>query len=108
MVDSALARRQLGWSQPLPQRAALEAERAETDPKVFTRIHAHFRVGGRDLSAKVDYARYYARTLYDRELHDRLLGEVLAADPVQEGFTLFNTLAQQTAQELLDSADDYF
>jgi hypothetical protein len=79
----------------------------------FEAGQAHFRraieaSGGRDLGAKVDYARYYARTLYDRELHDRLLGEVLAADPVQEGFTLFNTLAQQTAQELLDSADDYF
>ena len=79
----------------------------------FDAGQAHFRraieaSGGLDLSAKVDYARYYARTLYDRELHDRLLGEVLAADPVQEGFTLFNTLAQQTAQELLDSADDYF
>ena len=64
--------------------------------------------GGRDLSAKVDYARYYARTLYDRDLHDRLLGEVLSTDPVQEGYTLFNTLAQDTAQELLNSADDYF
>lgn len=31
----------------------LEAERAETDPKVFTRIHAHFRVGGKGLSEKV-------------------------------------------------------
>jgi putative redox protein len=31
----------------------LEAERAETDPKVFTRIHAHFRVGGKGLSDKV-------------------------------------------------------
>lgn len=30
----------------------LEAERAAEDPKVFTRIHAHFRVGGRGLSAK--------------------------------------------------------
>lgn len=30
----------------------LEAERAETDPKVFTRIHAHFRIGGRGLSEK--------------------------------------------------------
>ena len=30
----------------------LEAERAETDPKVFTRIHAHFRVGGKGLSEK--------------------------------------------------------
>ncbi|WP_303786113.1 OsmC family protein [Azovibrio restrictus] len=27
----------------------LEAERAETDPKVFTRIHFHFRVVGRNL-----------------------------------------------------------
>jgi putative redox protein len=30
----------------------LEAERAETDPKVFTRIHAHFRIAGRDLTEK--------------------------------------------------------
>jgi len=64
--------------------------------------------GGRDLGIKVDYARYYARTLYDRELHDRLLDEVLAADPVQPGLTLFNTLAQEEAQELLASADEYF
>jgi ribosomal protein S7 len=64
--------------------------------------------GERDLGVKVDYARYYARTLYDRELHDRLLEEVLAADPVQPGLTLFNTLAQDEAQELLASADDYF
>ena len=64
--------------------------------------------GGRDLGIKVSYARYYARTLYERDLHDRLLEEVLAADPVQPGYTLFNTLAQEEAQELLDSADDYF
>jgi putative redox protein len=30
----------------------LEAERAETDPKVFTRIHAHFILTGKDLSEK--------------------------------------------------------
>ncbi len=30
----------------------LEAERAETDPKVFTSIHAHFIVSGRGLSEK--------------------------------------------------------
>ena len=64
--------------------------------------------GGRDLSVNVDYARYYARTLYDRELHDRLLNEVLAAQPNQSGYTLFNTMAQRDAQALLDSADDYF
>lgn len=64
--------------------------------------------GNLDLGIKVDYARYYARTLYDRELHDRLLQEVLATDPAQTGLTLFNTLAQQDARELLDSADDFF
>lgn len=64
--------------------------------------------GGYDLSILVDYARYYARTLYDRELHDQLLREVLAADPVYPGYTLFNTLAQAQAEELLESADDYF
>lgn len=64
--------------------------------------------GGKDLSIMVDCARYYARTLYDRELHDHLLNQVLAADPVHDGYTLFNTLAQKEAQELLDSADDYF
>ncbi len=62
----------------------------------------------KDLSIKVDYAKYYARTLYDRELHDRLLNEVLSADPVQRGLTLFNTLAQEDAKTLLNSADDYF
>lgn len=30
----------------------LEAERAVEDPKVFTRIHAHFVVSGRDLKEK--------------------------------------------------------
>ncbi|MBU0500827.1 MAG: OsmC family protein [Gammaproteobacteria bacterium] len=30
----------------------LEADRAETDPKVFTRIHMHFRVGGPGLTEK--------------------------------------------------------
>lgn len=64
--------------------------------------------GGKDLSINVDYARYYARTLYDRELHDRLLNDVLSAEPVQDGYTLFNTLAQREALELLAAADDYF
>jgi len=63
---------------------------------------------GRDLSIKVDFARYYARTLYDRELHDRLLNEVIEADPAQPGYVLFNTLAQEDAHELLSSADAYF
>lgn len=32
--------------------AHIDAERATTDPKVFTRIHIHFVVTGKDLSAK--------------------------------------------------------
>ncbi|MEM9208408.1 MAG: TRAP transporter TatT component family protein [Pseudomonadota bacterium] len=64
--------------------------------------------GGSDLSAKVEYVRGYARPLYERELHDRLLGEVLAADPNVPGYTLTNVLAQRDAQELLSTADDYF
>jgi putative redox protein len=32
--------------------AELDATRAETDPKVFTKIHVHFIVTGRDLSEK--------------------------------------------------------
>lgn len=31
----------------------LEAERAETDPKVFTRIHMHFVVKGKDIKPEV-------------------------------------------------------
>jgi hypothetical protein len=63
---------------------------------------------GKDLSIAVDYARYYARTLYDRDLHDDLLNGVIAAEPMQDGYTLFNILAQRDARELLDTADDYF
>lgn len=63
---------------------------------------------GSDLSAKVEYARGYARPLYERELHDRLLEEVIAADPDAPGYTLTNVLAQRDATELLATADDYF
>ncbi|WP_456444262.1 OsmC family protein [Thiolapillus sp.] len=30
----------------------IEAERADAEPKVFTRIHVHFRVGGKGLTEK--------------------------------------------------------
>lgn len=63
---------------------------------------------GRNLMAKVLFARHYARLVFDRDLHDRLLGEVLAADPTAPGLTLANTLAQKEARSLLDGADAYF
>ena len=63
---------------------------------------------GRDLMAKVEYARRYARTTYDRPLHDRLLQEVIDADAVEPGLTLSNMLAKRQARDLLASADGYF
>jgi hypothetical protein len=63
---------------------------------------------GKDLAAKVDYARSYARLLYDRELHDQLLEQVIAADPYQPGYVLSNVMAQEEAAILLADADDYF
>lgn len=62
----------------------------------------------RHLFAKVLFAENYARLLFDRELHDALLRDVLAADIRAPGLTLMNAIAQQRARELLDSADDYF
>ena len=63
---------------------------------------------GQDLSAKVAFARGYARLMYERELHDELLNEVVAANPNVPGYVLTNVLAQQDAVELLGTADDYF
>lgn len=64
--------------------------------------------GGHNLGAKVALAENYARLVFDRELHDRLLNDVIAADARVSGLTLMNVIAQQRARELLASADDYF
>jgi tetratricopeptide (TPR) repeat protein len=64
--------------------------------------------GGKDLSAKVEFAKGYAKLLYERELHDRLLNEVLEASPYADGLTLSNVMAQEEAVQLLAEADDYF
>ncbi|MCH8257024.1 MAG: hypothetical protein IIA75_03825 [Proteobacteria bacterium] len=63
---------------------------------------------GKYLMTKVIYAEQYARLVFDKEIHDRLLNEVVSADPVVEGMTLTNKLAQLRAKELLASSDDYF
>lgn len=63
---------------------------------------------GQDLRVKVEYARRYARLVFDRPLHDRLLNEVLAAPVEAPGLTLGNTLAKREARALLKSADSYF
>ena len=64
--------------------------------------------GGRDLSVKVEFAKGYAKLLYDRELHDRLVGEVLAASPYADGLTLTNVMAQEEALRLQSEAEYYF
>lgn len=63
---------------------------------------------GKNLGIKVEYARGYARLIYNRELHDRLLNEVLSADVKQPQLTMFNVMAQADATELMATADDYF
>ncbi|MCR9259089.1 MAG: TRAP transporter TatT component family protein [Pseudomonadaceae bacterium] len=74
---------------------------------------AHFeqaieRSNGTNLLAKVMYAEQYARLVFDRELHDRLLTQVIEAPALAPGLTLMNTVAKEQARQLLDSADDYF
>jgi hypothetical protein len=63
---------------------------------------------GRHLLTKVMFAEQYGRLVFDRDLHDRLLHEVLESDPQEPGLTLINTVAQQRAEVLLESADEYF
>jgi len=64
--------------------------------------------GGRDLGAKVEYAKGYAKLLYERELHDQLVQDVLNGDPYADGLTLMNVLAQEEALQLQADANDYF
>jgi hypothetical protein len=63
---------------------------------------------GQNLAIKLEYARRFARMMFEQELHDRLLQEVLDAPAAVSGLTLFNTLAKQEAAELLATSADYF
>ncbi|MDH3546133.1 MAG: TRAP transporter TatT component family protein [Gammaproteobacteria bacterium] len=63
---------------------------------------------GKDLGVKVEYAKGYAKLLYERELHDQLVQDVLNGDPHADGYTLMNVLAQEEALRLQAEANDYF
>lgn len=63
---------------------------------------------GQNQMVRVLYAKQYARLVFDKDLHDKLLNEAIAADPHAPGLTLINVLAQQQARQLLDSGKDYF
>ena len=64
--------------------------------------------GEDNLYIKVMYAEFYTRLVYDRELHDQLLAQVLEAEIAVAGLRLQNEIAQIRAQELLQEADEYF
>lgn len=64
--------------------------------------------GDENLYIKVMYAEFYARLVYDRELHDELLTQVLATNTTVHGFTLQNEIAHIRATQLLEDAGDYF
>ncbi|MBW2368316.1 MAG: hypothetical protein JRH15_10555 [Deltaproteobacteria bacterium] len=64
--------------------------------------------GNQNLMIHVLYAQFYARLVFDRDLHDKLLNEVIDADPDVTGYVLVNMSAQRQARVLLESANDYF
>jgi len=61
-----------------------------------------------NLMYKVVFAEQYARLMFNRDLHDQLLKDVLSSPATVDGLTLVNTLAQERALLLLAGADDYF
>lgn len=63
---------------------------------------------GRNLLAKVLYAKHYARLVFDKTLHDRLLNEVLQADTQDSAFGLVDALAKKQAKILLSGSNEYF
>ncbi len=62
----------------------------------------------RNLMVQVMFAQEYARLVFDKELHDRLLHEVIEAPGEQRNLTLINTLAKERAARLLGDSDEYF
>ena len=63
---------------------------------------------GINLMARLMYAEKYARLVFDRELHDRLLNEILDADISKSANRLIDVVVQERARKLLANADDYF
>ena len=64
---------------------------------------------GRFLQVQVMYAKNYAKKVFDRELYEKLLKQVIdtPADIVPE-LTLVNVLAKEEAKRMLAEADEYF
>ena len=63
---------------------------------------------GQNLMVKVEYARRYAKALFDQALYHQLLTEVMQADANVPGLVLMNTIAKQQAKALLADEQNYF
>lgn len=63
---------------------------------------------GDNLMALLLYAEKYARLVFDKELHDRLLKRLLDYEVGKSDKTLINTIAKSKAKILLEGSDDYF
>lgn len=63
---------------------------------------------GTNLMAKLLYAEKYARLVFDKELHDKLLQEVIDSRIENDEMTLINSIAQHKAKRLLAESDEYF
>ncbi|RDH82674.1 MAG: hypothetical protein DIZ80_10365 [endosymbiont of Galathealinum brachiosum] len=63
---------------------------------------------GNNLMAKVLYAEYYARLMFNKKLHQKLISDVLSMKELPDEYMLMNTLAIQKAKALQMSAEDYF
>ena len=64
--------------------------------------------GGRSLNIKVQKARFYARQIFDRELYESLLKQVLVQPLDASEFTLQNATAKIMAKKLLEEIDEVF
>jgi hypothetical protein len=63
---------------------------------------------GSNLMAKLLFAEKYARLVFDKQLHDQLLEEVINANVEINESTLINSIAQHKARLLLAQSDEYF
>jgi hypothetical protein len=61
-----------------------------------------------NLMAMLLYAQKYARLVFDKELHDRLLRQVIDSKVEVADMTLINTIAKSRAKVLLAESNDYF
>lgn len=77
--------------------------------KAREHFESAIRYAGPDyLFPKVTLAEFYGRYAFDRELHDRMLNDVLTRTGTPPEFGLMNAVARKRAKALLAAADDWF